>query len=101
MSASESASRVALYRKVTHENFHGAAYQETFLELRSGLYLDFPAVLSIETLSLCNAACDFCPYPGLTRKGEAMPDHLIEKMLTEIEGIDKRPPFQVNLSRVN
>jgi hypothetical protein len=101
MSASESASRVALYRKVTHENFHDSAYQETFLALRSGPYLDFPAVLSIETLSLCNAACDFCPYPGLTRKGEAMPDRLIEKILTEIEGIDKRPPFQVTLARVN
>jgi len=91
----------SLYRKVSNEDFHGSAYQDTFLALRNGPYLDFPTVLSIETQSLCNAACNFCPYPNLTRKGEIMSDQLIEKILGEVAGIEHRPPFQVTLSRVN
>lgn len=92
---------MTVYRQVTAEDFHGTPYQEIILALRNSPYLEFPAVVSIETLSLCNAACDFCPYPSLERKGEAMPDKLIEKILTEIEEIPHRPPFEVNLSRVN
>jgi hypothetical protein len=92
---------IVLHRKATHADFHGSTYQDTFLALRNGPYLDFPASFSVETMSLCNAVCDFCPYPGLTRKGESMPDHLIEKILREIEEIRERPPFNINLSRVN
>jgi hypothetical protein len=89
------------YRQVTARNFHETTYQERFLELRNGPYLEFPAVISVETLSLCNAACNFCPYPNLARKGQAMPDSLIDKILTEIEEIQDRPPFEITLSRVN
>jgi hypothetical protein len=90
-----------VHRRVSAEDFHGAAYQSTVLALSQGPYLDFPAVLSIETLSLCNAACDFCPYPGLQRKNEAMSDALIEKILSDVAEIQDRPPFEVTLSRVN
>lgn len=87
--------------QVSAENFHGAPYQERVIELRNGPYLDFPAVIGIETLALCNAACNFCPYPALDRKGEAMPDRLIAKILDDIEDIKHRPPFKVVLARVN
>jgi len=87
--------------KVTAQDFHGVPYHQRVLELWNGPYMDFPAVLGIETLALCNAACSFCPYPTLNRKGEAMPDRLIAKILNDIEDVKDRPPFQVNLSRVN
>ena len=90
-----------VYRQVTAEDFHGAPYQDRVLELKAGPYVDFPSAISIETLSLCNATCTFCPYPGLERKGQRMPDHLIEKILRELEDIQGRPPFEVTLARVN
>jgi MoaA/NifB/PqqE/SkfB family radical SAM enzyme len=78
--------------KVTAQDFHGVPYQQRVLELWNGPYMDFPAVLGIETLALCNAACSFCPYPTLNRKGEAMPDRLIAKILNDIEDVKDRPP---------
>ena len=89
------------HEEVTANDYYGTTYQKVFLALRDGPYIDFPAVVGIETMSLCNARCDFCPYPNLDRKGESMPDQLIEKILSDIESIQDRPPFQVNLSRVN
>ncbi len=87
--------------KTTAQDFHGVSYQERVLELKNGPYLDFPAAIGIETLALCNAACVFCPYPTMGRKGEVMPDRLIEKILGDIEDIPDRPPFQIVLARVN
>ena len=63
------------------------AYQDLVLALRNGPYLDFPSVLGIETMALCNAACEFCPYPVLERKGAVMPDTLIEKILDDIQNL--------------
>lgn len=90
-----------IYRRVSADDFHGQSYQSAVEMLRAGPYLDFPALLSLETMSLCNAACDFCPYPSLERKGELMPDWLIEKVLSEVASMRNRPPFEVQLSRVN
>ena len=101
MSVADTASLLPIYRQVSRLDFHGAAYQERVDELRSGPYVAFPSVVSIETLSLCNAACNYCPYPSLARKGEAMPDKLIDKILTDIGEIESRPPFEVTLARVN
>ena len=42
--------------------------------MRKSPYLDFPAHVHLETNALCNAACNFCPYPTLERKGTKMPD---------------------------
>jgi hypothetical protein len=92
---------VATYRQVSSSDFHGSPYQAQVLALRRGPYMDFPAVVSIETLSLCNAVCDFCPYPSSKRKGEVMSDSLIQKILDDLSEISERPQFQVNLSRVN
>jgi hypothetical protein len=77
------------------------AYAESVEALRMGPYVDFPLVVGIETLSLCNAACDFGPDPTLERKGEVMPDSLIEKIFADLEAVNNRPPFRFNLARVN
>lgn len=62
-------------------------------------YLDFPIEVSIESLALCNARCTFCPYPTLDRKGERMPDELLDRLIGELVSW-QRPmyfsPFKVN-----
>jgi hypothetical protein len=61
--------------------------------------LDEPHEVSLETLALCNAACTFCPYPTLERKGTRMPDELIDKLVEEMKGFTKPfffSPFKVN-----
>jgi hypothetical protein len=101
MAAENTTPVLPIYRKLSHLEFHERTYQASFLEIQRGPYLNFPAVISIETLSLCNAACEFCPYPGLARKGEAMPDRVIQKILDDIQGVSGRPAFEVTLARVN
>ncbi len=61
--------------------------------------MDQPHEISLETISLCNAACTFCPYPTLDRKGDKMPDELVEKIISEMEGFTIPfffSPFKVN-----
>ena len=58
-------------------------------------YLDWPAFVHLETIALCNAACDFCPYPTLERKGTRMPDALIEKVVGDLAGIPRHVGFQL------
>lgn len=62
-------------------------------------YLDQPNEVSLETLALCNAACTFCPYPTLERKGVRMSDELIDRLVKEM-ATWQRPftfaPFKVN-----
>lgn len=62
-------------------------------------YLNQPKEVSLETLALCNAACTFCPYPTLERKGAKMSDELIERLVGEMRQF-KLPfyfsPFKVN-----
>lgn len=52
-------------------------------ELRQ-YYLDQPHEVSLETQALCNAACEFCPYPTIERKGQRMPDELISRLVDEM-----------------
>lgn len=62
-------------------------------------YLDQPFEVSLETLALCNAACTFCPYPTLERKGQKMPTELIHRLIDEMTGFEKTfsfSPFKVN-----
>ena len=67
-------------------------------ELRA-IWLDQPREVSIETLARCNAACTFCPYPTLDRKGTRMSDELLDKLVAELASFT-RPvylsPFKVN-----
>lgn len=62
-------------------------------------YLRQPREVSIETLALCNAACTFCPYPTLDRKGTRLRldaiNNLIDQMSTWTE------PFFISPFKVN
>ena len=62
-------------------------------------YLDQPREVSLETLTKCNAACTFCPYPTLDRIGTKMSDELIERLVVEMESFEYQfafSPFKVN-----
>lgn len=63
--------------------------------LRSGGYVEWPAIVHMETIAICNAACDFCPYPTLERKGERMPDAMIEKIIRDLGDIPSDVRFQL------
>jgi MoaA/NifB/PqqE/SkfB family radical SAM enzyme len=57
-------------------------------------YLDYPALVHLETQAVCNAACDFCPYPTLGRKGTRMPDAVIGKVIEDLAEIPRDLAFQ-------
>src|SRR5271167_3727849 len=78
-----------------------AAYQNQIEAMRKSPYLDFPAHVHLETNALCNAACNFCPYPSLERKGAKMPDALITKIIEDLRDIPRTLPFQLSPFKVN
>jgi hypothetical protein len=80
----------------THPEDYGAQ-----LESLRDKWLDYPFVVSIETYALCNAACNFCAYPELTRKGQKMPEPLFGKILDDLSDGRGHAPAAFNLSRVN
>ncbi len=60
----------------------------------------YPHMVSIETWAVCNAACNFCPYPTMKRQGDRMSDALFYKIIDELaEG--GRYPKIITLARVN
>lgn len=69
---------------------------ESFLRAN---YLDQPYEVSIETLALCNAACTFCPYPTLERKGTRLGDEVIQSLIEEMRHWSK--PFYISPFKVN
>lgn len=62
-------------------------------------YMDQPAEVGLETISLCNAACSFCPYPTLDRKGAKMSGWLLDKLIEEM--MDFKVPFSFSPFKVN
>lgn len=63
------------------------------------VYIDQPYEVSLETLTLCNAACVFCPYPTLERKGTKMDDRTIIELIQQMAKWEKPfffSPFKVN-----
>lgn len=76
-------------------------YRALLAARRDSRYIDYPYSISFETLTLCNATCDFCPYPGLTRKGSVMSDDLISKIVDECRSIPGDLPIQIVPLRVN
>jgi radical SAM family protein/iron-sulfur cluster protein len=62
--------------------------------LRGAGYLNYPALVHVETQAVCNASCSFCPYPTLARKGTRMSDQLIEKIINDLADIPPEIPFQ-------
>lgn len=62
-------------------------------------YLHQPFEVSIETMTICNAACTFCTYPDLDRKNTSMPTELIFRMIEEMASFEHPfffSPFKVN-----
>lgn len=80
---------------------HAQRYQRLVESLRDSRYMDYPREVAIETLAVCNAACSFCPYPDLERKGEKMPDALIDKIIDDLAAIPRDLPFIVSPFKVS
>ena len=66
---------------------------------RRDVYMDQPCEISLETMAICNAACTFCPYEEIERKGEKMPDELIDKLIDQMAEFDK--PFNFSPFKVS
>ncbi|MCC7168695.1 MAG: radical SAM protein [Rhodospirillales bacterium] len=64
-------------------------------------YMDFPALVHIETLAQCNAACVSCPYSKMERKGTQMPDALIEKIIEDLTDIPPSLRFQLSPYKIS
>lgn len=61
----------------------------------------WPDIIHLETLSKCNAACTFCPYPGLPRNGQKMSNEAIQKIRDDLKIIPSHQniifqPFKVS-----
>lgn len=76
-------------------------YQRMVDGLRESSYMNFPREVAIETMAVCNAACVFCPYPNMERKGDKMSDALIDKILRDLEDIPRSLPFIISPFKVN
>ena len=63
--------------------------------LRGSVYLEYPKEVSIETQAVCNAACTFCPYPTMERKGQKMSDDLLDKIITDLHEIPSDVKFGI------
>lgn len=64
-------------------------------------YAQYPAFLRIETMASCNAACIFCPYPKMERKGTRMSDTLVEKILADLTDIPSDHQFGVSFHHMS
>lgn len=69
-------------------------YQDNLRALKRSSYMDYPLFVSVETQTVCNAKCSFCPYPQLERLGTKMPDQLIDKIISDLEDIPKDIQFR-------
>ena len=59
-------------------------------------YMDYPLEVTLETQAVCNAACTFCPYPTMERKGEKMEIDLIYKIIDDLAEIPADLPFSIS-----
>jgi hypothetical protein len=92
------ANRMGIMRKMSEITRELELYQAS-IDPHRERYDRYPMCVSIETYALCNAACEFCPYPGLTRKGERMETSLFEKIIGAVIPADH--PVLFNLCGVN
>ena len=68
---------------------------------RKKLYQKYPEMVQIETLAACNAACTFCPYPVMDRKGDKMSDELFAKIVEDLKEIPSDHKFTISLNHIN
>jgi MoaA/NifB/PqqE/SkfB family radical SAM enzyme len=71
------------------------------LRMQASPHSQYPAHVAFETFAVCNAACTFCVYPDLERKGELMPMSLIDKIIADLEQIPRHVKFQLSPFVVN
>lgn len=76
-------------------------YQLIVNTRKSSLHMEYPAHVHMETMAKCNAACVFCPYPDLERKGAQMSDALVEKIINDLTDIPSSLGFQLSPFKVN
>lgn len=77
------------------------AYRLELDRLRKSRYMVYPQEVAIETQAVCNAACSFCPYPGLARKGDKMSDELVAKIIEDLCAVPQDLPFIISPFKVN
>ena len=65
------------------------------------VYMDYPMIVHLETIALCNAKCGFCPYETMERQGVKMSDDLIVKILNDLRDIPPNVPFSINPYKVS
>lgn len=70
-------------------------------KMRESAYIQYPSEVHIETHAICNAKCSFCPYPTMDRKGDRMPDTLIDKIINDLKAIPSNLPFTISPFKVN
>jgi len=70
-------------------------------KLRASRYMDFPAEVTIETQAVCNAKCNFCPYPTMERQGDKMTNELIDKIIDDLRQIPTDLPFSISPFKVS
>ena len=76
-------------------------YDAELAIVRHSPHMHYPAHVHLETLAHCNAACNFCPYPSLTRKGARMSDELIQKVINDLCDIPADVPFMISPLKVS
>ena len=69
--------------------------------LKRSRFMHYPSAVSIETTGRCNAACNFCPHPGLERNKSAMSDEMFEKIISDLEQIPIERPLVITPGVVN
>lgn len=75
--------------------------QVDFMRFRRSPYMDFPTEVTIETQAICNAACTFCTYPTMERKGDKMSDEMIDKIIQDLKEIPSSLPFTISPFKVS
>ncbi|GAB4375956.1 MAG: SPASM domain-containing protein [Elainellaceae cyanobacterium] len=70
-------------------------YQKVVQSWQSSHYMDYPQQVHIETQTVCNAKCVFCPYVELDRVGQRMSDELFTKIVNDLTAIPTSVPFTV------
>ena len=79
----------------------GVAYGKSVAKvIGNKTWLDYPRVVSIETMVACNAKCSFCAYPNSERKGERMETELFYKIIEDLSNAG-RYPQSITLARIN
>ena len=76
-------------------------YQYNYEKLRRSVHKDYPTEIHIETQTICNAACTFCPYPDLDRKGDKMDDELIDKIIDDLKEIPAHVKYSISPFKVS